>query len=147
MTHDTHDTKDSDQTLNQKLETLEKGDKVEVNSVDGTLTVQEVRPRVHYEVVLEDSEGITYSLTPHLVRDEVLTIEPSTAFADQRIVREIQVKEKPNTFIQDREKTDSRPETGDRFVLTTVYPNGDVEDHAYSNDRDELEELMDEVEK
>lgn len=93
MTHDTQDTKDSDQPLNQKLQTLEKGDKVEVNSIDKTLTVQEISPRVHYEVVLEDSEGIKYSLTPHLVRDKVLTIEPSTAFADQRIVQEIKVVE------------------------------------------------------
>jgi triosephosphate isomerase len=93
LTHDTEDTKDSDQPLKQKLQTLEKGDKVQVNCIDDTLTVQEIRPRVHYEVVLEDSEGITYSLTPHLVRDEVLTIEPSTAFSDQRIVQEIEVVE------------------------------------------------------
>lgn len=145
MTHDTQDTKGSDQPLTQKLKNLEKGDTVQVNCIDETLTVQEIKPRVHYEAVLEDSEGVEYSLTPHLVRDEVLTIEPCTAFSDQLIVQEIEVKDKPNTFIQDREKTDSRPENGDRYVLSTVYPNGDVEDHAYSNDKEELEELMDEV--
>jgi hypothetical protein len=136
--------KGSDQPLTDKLENLEEGDKVEVNSVDGTLTVKEEN-LLDYLLTAED--GTRYSLTTDRLNDDCLRIEPCSGFSDGRLVRELEMKNQPETFIQDREKTDSRPETGDRFVLTTVYPNGDVEDHAYSNDRDDLEELMDEVEK
>jgi len=80
-------------SLTSQLKDLEEGDKIEVNSLDETLTVQEIRPRVHYEVVLEDSEGVQYSLMPHLVRDDVLTAEPSTPLSDQLIVNEIEVVE------------------------------------------------------
>jgi hypothetical protein len=91
LTQDTLHTKGSDQTLTEKLENLEEGGKVEVNCIDDTLTVQEISPQIHYEVVLEDSEGVEYSLSPHLLRDEVLVIEPSAPFADQLIAKELEV--------------------------------------------------------
>lgn len=53
----------------------------------------------------------------------------------------------PDVFIQDREKTDSMPdnEHSSRYVLTKVYPNGDVDDIAYSDDPGELEEIKADV--
>jgi len=47
------------------------------------------------------------------------------------------------TFIQDRKATDSKPEEyGDRYVLTRIEENGDIENLAYSDDKEELMELL-----
>lgn len=136
--------KGSDKPLTDKLENLEKGDKVEVNCIDDTLTVKEENV-LDYLLIRED--GRRYSLTTDRLNDDCLRIEPCAGFSDGRLVRELEIRNKPRTFIQDREETNCRPENGDRYVLSTVYSNGDVENHAYSDDREELEELIEEVEK
>lgn len=49
----------------------------------------------------------------------------------------------PDVFIQDRVKTNAMPDSegASRYVLSKVYPNGDVENMAYSDDRNELQEI------
>jgi len=47
-------------------------------------------------------------------------------------------------FVQDRVETEAMPdsETAERYVLSRVYSNGDVDDFDYSDDRMELVELL-----
>ena len=142
LTPDTRHTKGSDPSLTEKLQNLEKDDKVEVNCIEETLTVKKENL---LDYLLVDENGTRYSLSPDRHHEGRVLIERCSGLSDQQIVRELEVVEQPETFIQDREKTDSRPENGDRYVLTTIYPNGDVEDHAYSNDKKELQKLKEDV--
>ena len=47
-------------------------------------------------------------------------------------------------FVQDRVETDAMPESesAERYVLSRVYSNGDVDDLNYSDDRIELVKLL-----
>ena len=47
-------------------------------------------------------------------------------------------------FVQDRVETDAMPESesAERYVLSRVYKDGDVDDLNYSDDKSELVELL-----
>lgn len=74
--------------LNSILESLEKGDKVEVNSVDDTLTVKQEN-LLDYLLIGED--GTIYSLTTDRANDDCLRIELCSGFSDGRLVRDLEV--------------------------------------------------------
>ena len=90
MTHDTRHAKGSGQTLTEKLQNLQEGDKVEVNCINDTLAVKEEN-LLDYLLIGED--GRRYSLTTDRANDDCLRIEPCSGFSDGRLVREIEVVE------------------------------------------------------
>jgi len=79
------------QSLIDKLKSLKKGDQIEVNCIDETLTVQSISVPVRYEVWLEASDGAEYALGETLLEDDVLEMDPRKPFSDPRIVRELEV--------------------------------------------------------
>jgi len=81
------------QSLTEKLESLKKGQQIEVNCIDETLTVTSISVPVCYEVHLQASDGTEYVLRETLLEDDVLEIEPRTLFSEPIIVRELEVAE------------------------------------------------------
>ena len=90
MTPDTHAQQGSDQPLKDKLENLEEGDKVEVNCIDGTLTVKKENL---LDYLLIDEDGTRYSLSPDPFHESRVLIEQCAGLTDQLPVRELEVVE------------------------------------------------------
>lgn len=80
-----------EESVTNKLKSLKEGDKVEVNCIDETLTVQSTNPITIYEVIVEASDGSEYVISETLLEDDVLEIEPRQIFSEPRVVRELEV--------------------------------------------------------
>jgi len=83
--------KQSSASLTSTLKNLEKGDTVEVNSIEDTLTVVDFKPYVCYEAKAEASDGTIYHIRETLLEEDVLEIEEEKIFSEPIVVRELEV--------------------------------------------------------
>lgn len=77
--------------VTDKLKSLEEGDQIEVNGIDGTLTVRSLNPVTIFEVRVVASDGTKYDIRETLLENDVLEIEPRRIFSEPRIVQSLQV--------------------------------------------------------
>jgi len=82
---------ESSTSLTSSLKNLERGDKVEVNCIDDTLTVVDFKPRICYEAKVEASDSRIYHIRETRLEDDVLEIEEQKILSEPIIVRELEV--------------------------------------------------------